>query len=81
MGKVLPFIKKETPDPAVAKLVQVADEIDSIILRNLEEKEVDLVDLAGLLSHRLGTLIRHIDRKDQLWYVCERVLKRQAKID
>ena len=40
-----------------------------------------LRDLAGLLSHRLGTLMCHIEGKEKLWGVCEKVLKKQAAID
>ena len=82
MAKVLPFRLKKDPEQIQAeKLVTLADEIDSVIIRHLESEDIDPRDLAGVLSHRLGTLMRNIDEKSVLWGVCERVLKRQAKID
>ena len=81
MGKVIQFPAKTASNSDAAKLLKIADEIDSVILRNLDIGIVDARDIAGLLAHRLGTLMRHMDQKDKLWDVCEKVLKTQAVID
>ena len=56
-------------------------EIDEVILKHLNDGRIDAKDLAGLLAHRLGTLMRSIDEKSKLWDVCQTVMKKQAKID
>ena len=88
MGKVIPFPsggKTERRDKEVEgdalRLMKIADDIDSLILKHLEDGSIDPHDIAGLLAHRLGTLMRHLDEKSKLWDVCERVLKKQAAID
>lgn len=81
MGKVINFPTKATADSDAVKLVKIADEIDSVILKHLDSGAIDPRDIAGLLAHRLGTLMRHMDQKGKLWDVCEKVLKAQAAID
>lgn len=91
MGTIIPFAPKrkkddgkQTVDPAQAdeaqRLMDIASELDDVILRNLNQGDVDPRDLAGLISHRLGTLIRHLDEKERLWTVCEQVLRSQAAL-
>lgn len=67
-------------DSEAIKLMRLADEIDSVILKHLEKDNVDQWDIAGVLAHRLGTLLCHVEDKDKLWDVCEKVLKQQAII-
>jgi hypothetical protein len=81
MGKVIPFPAKEQEDEEIMKMLRISDEIDDVILKHLNGGAIDPKDLAGLLAHRLGTLMRSIDEKSKLWDVCQRVLKKQAKID
>ena len=82
MGKVLPFQKKpDRVDVKSVKLLHVADEIDRVILECLKSPDIEPHDIAGILSHRLGTMMRHMDGKSELWDVCERVLKKQAALD
>ena len=73
--------KKPAPDSTSVKLLKISDEIDALILHHVQTGEVDLRDLAGLISHRLGTLMSHIEDKKDLLPVCLNVLKRQAKVD
>ena len=68
-------------DKSAKKLMQIADDIDAIIVKYLDAGDVDPHDLAGLMAHRLGTLMRHLEQKGKLWDVCERVLKTQAAIE
>lgn len=81
-GKVVPFqtLQQKRLDKQSRVLIQISDEIDAIILRHLQLGHCDPKDLAGLLAHRLGTLMKHCDGKDSLWEVCERVLLKQAEI-
>ena len=90
MAKVIPFPTRETGQSSsedrrveseALRLMKIADEIDSLVLKHLEDGTIDPHDIAGLLAHRLGTLMRHLDEKSKLWDVCERVLKKQAAID
>ena len=66
---------------AAEKLVEIANEIDAVILKHLDSGAVDARDLVGLLSHRLGSLMNHLDEKSELWGLCEKVMKQQAQID
>lgn len=82
MGQIIQFPTRSGAQDAEAKrLMAVSDEIDAVILKHLDAGDVDPRDLAGLIAHRLGTLMRHLDQKSKLWDVCERVLKAQAAID
>ena len=81
MAKILKFKQKQQNDPTTLKLVQASIEIDEIILKYMNDSDIDARELAGLIAHRLGTLMNHIEEKSELWGVCERVLKKQAHID
>ena len=83
MGKVLEF---KTPEERRAetvtyKLVKMADEIDQVLMRHLADEDIDPRELVGVLSHRLGSLMNRLEEKDELWYVCQKVMKKQAQID
>ena len=81
MAKIIPFKPKGDPQLATAQqLVDLGDQIDDILLRALG-KNINPKEVAGVLSHRLGTLMARVEDKDLLWPICERVLKRQADID
>ncbi len=81
MSKVIKFPVQKRCDPEVLKLKEISDQLDEIILTHLTQGHVEVKDIAGLLSHRLGTLMRHLDDKSRIWDVCEKVLKKQAAID
>ena len=82
MGKVLQFRQKERQEHRItSKMIDIADDIDAVILKHLQDSDVEIKDIAGLLSHRLGTLMNHLEDKSELWYVIEKVLKKQAHID
>lgn len=81
MGKVVQFPSREPQDTEAIRLMRIADELDQVILKHLDLGDIDPRDLAGLVAHRLGTLMRHLDQKDKLWDACEKVLKSQAAID
>lgn len=81
MGKVIQFPGPGRQDTEAERLMEISGEIDAVILDHLERGDIHPRDLAGLLAHRLGTLMRHIDEKDKLWDLCRTVLKRQAAIE
>lgn len=83
MSKVIKFPsrRRERDDPEVLKLLGVSQKIDAIVIEALHESGLKPRDVAGVLAHRLGSLMRQLDEKDKLWDVCERVLKKQAAID
>ena len=81
MGNVIQFPSREPQDAEALRLMKIADEIDSVILRHLDQGKVDPEQLVGLLAHRLGTLMRHMEEKNALWGACEKVLKTQAAIE
>ena len=82
MGRLIKFPGRKTKELATAeKLVEVAEEVDAVILKHLQDDSIDPRDLVGLLAHRMGTLMNHLDEKSELWQICEKVMKKQAKID
>lgn len=82
MAKIIEFKTKEVArEELVAnKLVKMADEIDEVMMNYLTDPDVDPRELVGVLSHRLGALMSHLEEKDELWHVCQAVMKKQAKI-
>ena len=80
MSKVIPFpIKKRIPKE-IRDLKELSDAMDSLIREAVLNKNLPPYEVAGVLAHRLGTLLKNIDKKDQLWKVCEGLLKQQALI-
>jgi hypothetical protein len=82
-AKIIPLrpSSKTKLDSTTVKMLKIADEIDHVILRHIESGDIDPKELAGLLSHRLGTLMKNIENKEALVDVCVDVLKRQAAVD
>lgn len=79
MGKIIQFPVERTQRNAAIKLKSVSDQIDRVILQALHDG-ANPKEISGILSHRLGTLMKNIDEKSELWDICERVLKKQADI-
>lgn len=83
MGKVIPFEKfhaRRYELDEAQKLVNFSTHLDNLIIDTLSENQIEVRDLAGVLAHRLGALIKNLDQKQQLWQVYERLLKKQAAI-
>lgn len=84
MSKVIPLRPRKKGQPSEKttemQLVELGDAIDSVIKDALREG-LDPKEISGILAHRLGSLMSHLEEKGQLWPVCEKVLKSQAKID
>ncbi len=83
MAKVLEFKTKQKVDPESLKLLKISDEIDAVILKYLSSGDAEPHEIAGLLSHRLGNLMKHIGGEDKarLWQICARIIGRQAEIE
>ena len=81
MGKILNFPSHKSHSYEVVELKKVSDNIDSILIDALENKGLEPFEVAGLLAHRLGTFMRPIEFKKELWRVCKEVIKKEAAID
>jgi hypothetical protein len=82
MGRVIKFPVKSKPlDNETERLIKLSDIVDQLIIENLDQGEVEPHELAGIIAHRLGTLIRHIDvdERKQVLDVCLNILTRQAE--
>ncbi len=77
MGTVIQFLRKSNVSEAM-RLKEVSDALDRVILDAIKEKNMDPYEIAGLLSHRLGALMKGFSHKDDLWELCQKVVKRQA---
>jgi hypothetical protein len=82
LAKIIPFKPKSPIDPHALLLLKIADDIDEVIINHLSEDN-SARDIAGVLAHRLGTLMRQVTAKDReiLWHVVQKVLKEQAELD
>ena len=79
MGDILQFPSSKVHEPEAIKLKEIADELDRVLLHHLKGG-ADPRDIAGIVAHRLGTLICRLENKSELWNLCEKILKKQAKI-
>lgn len=82
MGRIIDLdLKRAARDPIAQKLVAFSIDIDKIIVGYLYFSDIEAKELAGVLAHRLGSLLNTLERKEELWEVCEQVLKKQAQLD
>ena len=76
MGKVLEFRQKESQEDRITrKMIEIADDIDAVILKHLQDSDVEIKDIAGLLSHRLGTLMNHLEENPSCGLCLKKYLK------
>ena len=80
MAKIVKFVPKDKISKETIQLCQFSDDIDAVIKHYFIDKELDLKDLVGIMSHRLGNLLQCHDDKEKLWEICHEVLKKQASI-
>lgn len=80
MAKILKFHKRPEVDGKTSSLLKISDEIDALIAEAIFDDEINPRDVAGLIAHRLGALIRQLDGDDheKLIAVCREVMIRQA---
>jgi len=81
LAKIIPFKPKHPVDEHSMQLLKIADEVDEVIIEHLNE-DYSPRDIAGVLAHRLGTLMRQVSEKDReiLWLVVQKVLLEQAEL-
>ena len=77
MAKVIPF-PKEYRNEEFLKLKNFADDLDQLLIYGVEYDHLDSGELVGVVAHRLGNLMASMEQKDQLWSICEQVVRRQA---
>ena len=80
MSKIIKFPKREQKiSEELRALIRMSDEFDEIIIRNLE-KGHNVRDVAGIIAHRLGTLLntQSDDDKVQLLRLVTRILRNRS---
>jgi hypothetical protein len=85
MAKIIKFppngaSKGSTVSASIIKLKNASDAIDDIIVGCLNDPSLDPKEIAGVLAHRLGSLIKNMDHKEKLWQIYQRVAEKQAEI-
>ena len=78
-AKIIKFPEKDQDFKGTMKLLKIADQLDKIIVENLESGKLNLNEVAGILAHRLGSLIRIAEQKQDLLNLCNSVVKKQAE--
>jgi hypothetical protein len=81
MGQLIKFPNKDPGKEEVLKVKFFSDAIDRIVLNGIRKQRISPQEVAGVLSHRLGSLICNIEQKNKLWLTCSEILKQQAKLD
>ncbi len=81
MAEIIKFPRRKLKlDDHSKALLNLAGDIDVVIEEALRDGVLSGHDIAGVLAHRLGSLMSLLSQKPELWEICERVLKKQAKI-
>ena len=80
-AKILKFPAKDQDIKGTMKLLKLSDKFDQIILEQLESGELSVNEVAGILSHRLGSLIRLSEQKETLFSLCRSVIEKQMNSD
>ena len=81
MGQIIYFPKNDFNKEDALKVKNFSDAIDQVVLNAIRKKRVPPQEIAGVLSHRLGALLKSIDEKKRLWHICGEITKQQAEID
>ena len=78
MGKVLNFPLKQIKDKELLRLKDASDRIDQVVAEAIKQDGLEPYEMAGVLAHRLGALIKSLDGNSTLLGACERVIKKKA---
>jgi len=68
---------KPKMDPELKQLLQISDDIDGIVLGALGKK-LDARSVAGVLAHRLGTLLG-TQKNEILNDICEKIMRERIE--
>jgi len=60
-------------------MLKLGDELDTVVLKWVNDPHLTVNDIAGVLAHRLGSLIKCSKSSENLLAVCTSILSRQAK--
>ena len=80
MAKVISFPSERRPSSQLCKMKVLSDQIDELILRSMQKQDLDPQEILGVLAHRTGNLLGHMENKKDFWSVCKKIIKDQAKI-
>ena len=72
--------KKGKTTPEEMRLLKIGNDFDAIITKWMSDRNTSIKEVAGVMAHRFGSLLRCVDRKEELWQVCERILTRVAEL-
>ena len=81
MGKILQFPKRSQKDLNAQKAKAFSDSLDTIITKTIINKNLQPIEISGILAHRLGALLKNIEQKNQLWPLCQTVITKQARLN
>ena len=83
MAQIISFPGPNKIDIEAKKLLDISNEIDNIVLKHLMDGEFEPYEVAGLLAHRLGNLLKHMDpeEKEAVWQACRGILAKQAELE
>jgi hypothetical protein len=80
MGEVIDMSKRRKPSPETVRLFKLGADVDALIKNSINEGKIPVKDIAGLIAHRLGNFLGLIDKKQELFDVCVKIIKEQAKL-
>ena len=79
MGKIIQFPQEHPKKiPQLLKLKELSDEI---VYSAKVQKEINMIEIIGVMSHRLGNLLQRTKNKAEVWKVCQEIVKEQSLLD
>lgn len=82
MGKIIQFPQEHPKKiPQLLKLKELSDEIDELVYSAKVQKEINMIEIIGVMSHRLGNLLQRTKNKAEVWKVCQEIVKEQSLLD
>ena len=82
MGKIIQFPQNHHKKiPQLLKLKELSDDIDEVIYSAKVQKEINMIEIIGVMSHRLGNLLQNTENKAEVWKICQEIVKEQSLLD
>lgn len=79
--KVIAIDAHRPPSKEAIHLLHFADKLDEVIKAEMAKGVTSPREIAGIVAHRLGTMLRLIERNEPLWTVLKEIIERQANIE
>lgn len=76
---VIPLLKNKPLDPKVKQLFEIGTAIDKLVLDGVASG-LDLFEVAGILSHRLGEVIKNLPAKEHQADVLFSIILKRAEL-